>query len=142
VTTAFAPAASSEQGARSSTGQGTPRPPVNLGPEMEGRGPLAQRILTGLAVAGTLGSAIMLAMAWSGPHGAGSCEVQSAPASTATDWLVAASTVSGGSFVLAVGLWRAWREDSWPLWVVVGICSAGVALAALALLAGVNVRGC
>jgi hypothetical protein len=103
-----------------------------------------QRLTTLTAITGLVGSTVALGLAWH--KGVGLCDVGVATAggnATTTGLVQAAAVIAGIDLavcgVAAVSL-RGTDEQLWIL--LTGVATAVVMAVALALLAGVNFRGC
>lgn len=100
-----------------------------------------QRAAVPTAVCGLLGSGIAFALAWG--NGLGTCNVTTAPHDNSMGLLRAALSIAVADLALCVGAWQPLRDRDERIWIpVIGIASAVLCGVTLALLAGVNFRGC
>lgn len=93
------------------------------------------------AVAALVAALVLLVLSLAGPDQAGRCD-DTAPGSGPSWALVGAAMLAfAGALASAVLLWMADGDDTvWP--VLLGIANVLAGLAALALLGGVDYRGC
>jgi hypothetical protein len=100
-----------------------------------------QRAVVPAALGGLLGWGIVFALAWS--NGLGECNVTTAPHDDSTGLLRVAVAIAAADLALCVGVWRPLRDtDKRPWILLIGSASAVLCAVALALLAGLNFRGC
>jgi hypothetical protein len=81
----------------------------------------------------------LFALAWH--HGVGECNATTAE-NGATGLLRAALVIAIADFGLCVAAWRLRAANSQPWTLLIGLACAAIGTVALALLVGVNFRGC